>query len=109
MRFYCISDNLDTALGMRLSGIDGVVVHAREEVEQALEKAFADEQIGILLITEKLNHLCPERIASYKLAHKRPLIVEIPDRHGNSDISGSNCRGDPESPRSATWLDSRHL
>ena len=27
MKFYLISDNIDTQMGMRLAGIDGVVVH----------------------------------------------------------------------------------
>ncbi len=28
MKFYLISDNIDTQMGMRLAGIDGVVVHS---------------------------------------------------------------------------------
>ena len=30
MRMYLISDNIDTYTGMRLSGVEGVVVHERE-------------------------------------------------------------------------------
>lgn len=92
MRFYCISDNIDTALGMRLSGIDGSVVHEKKELERELKKAFSDSEIGIVLVTEKLIKLDPELIFNYKLNNKRPLIVEIPDRHGTSDISGSIAR-----------------
>ena len=40
MRFYLISDNIDTQMGMRLSGIEGVVVHTSEEVSNALDKAM---------------------------------------------------------------------
>ena len=29
MKFFLISDNIDTQMGMRLAGIDGVVVHER--------------------------------------------------------------------------------
>lgn len=36
MRMYLISDNIDTYTGMRLSGVEGVVVHEREELEEAL-------------------------------------------------------------------------
>ena len=32
MKFYLISDNVDTLMGMHLAGIDGVVVHEEEEV-----------------------------------------------------------------------------
>ena len=34
---YLISDNVDTLTGMRLAGIDGVVVHEREELRTAIE------------------------------------------------------------------------
>ena len=82
MKFFVISDNIDTQVGMRLTGIEGIVVHEQEEVEQALREAFADPEIGIVLMTQKLIRLCSETVFQYKLNHKRPLIVEIPDRHG---------------------------
>lgn len=92
MKFFCISDNIDTSLGMRLSGIESVVVHERDKLEEQLKIAFENKDIGIVLVTEKLIKLSPELIFDYKLNHKRPLIVEIPDRHGTSDISGSIAR-----------------
>ena len=79
---YLISDNVDTQTGMRLAGVDGVVVHEREELRQALEKALADKEIGILLLTEKFGREFPEIVDDVKLNHRVPLIVEIPDRHG---------------------------
>ena len=39
---YLISDNVDTYTGMRLAGVDGVVVHERDELKQALEKVLSD-------------------------------------------------------------------
>lgn len=81
MRFYAISDNIDTKMGLRLSGIDGVVVHESEEVEKALNKALEKKDIAVILITEKLVSLCPELIYDIKLNRPSPLIVEIPDRH----------------------------
>ena len=36
MRFYVISDNIDTKVGMRLAGIEGVVVHEAEEIHLSL-------------------------------------------------------------------------
>ncbi len=82
MKMYLISDNVDTQTGMRLAGVEGVVVHEREELRQALETAFADKEIGIILLTEKFGREFPELIDEVKLTHKMPLIIEIPDRHG---------------------------
>ena len=44
MRFYLISDNNDTRLGMRLAGIEGVVVHEPDEVNRALSDAMNQEE-----------------------------------------------------------------
>lgn len=87
MRCFLISDNVDTQIGMRLAGVRGVVVHEREEVLSALETAMSDETVAIVLMTKKLTALCPAEIYEYKLGSKKPLIVEIPDRHGDSHIS----------------------
>ena len=48
----------------------------------ALEKAIANKEIGILLLTEKFGREFPSIIDDVKLHHKTPLIIEIPDRHG---------------------------
>jgi V/A-type H+-transporting ATPase subunit F len=79
---YLISDNIDTKTGMRLAGVDGVVVHELEEVKNALSSALKNTDIGIILITEKLGKLIEDEIKDIKLNYQIPLIVEIPDRHG---------------------------
>jgi len=86
MKFFLISDNIDTQMGMRLAGIDGVVVHERREVLKELEKAMHNNEIAIVLITTKLIETCPEVISDLKLRMLKPLIVEVPDRHGSSKI-----------------------
>ena len=65
MKFFLISDNVDTKMGMRFAGIEGVVVHQEDEVR------------------------CPDLIYDLKLNRKQPLIVEIPDRHGNGRTKDS--------------------
>ena len=63
---YLISDNTDTLTGMRLAGVEGILVRSRDQVKKALEDAVSDKDNGILLLT----------------GHKMPLLIEIPDRHG---------------------------
>ena len=82
MQMYLISDNIDTYTGMRLAGVEGVVVHKREELKEALENAISNKEIGIILLTEKFGREFPEIVDEVKLHHKTPLIIEIPDRHG---------------------------
>ena len=54
MKYYVISDNADTMVGLRLAGIPGCRVASREE-----------------------------KLAPMKLSAHTPLVVEIPDRHGS--------------------------
>ncbi len=82
MRFYLISDNVDTQKGMRLAGIEGVVVHSREDVEYAIDSCILDKTLGIILITEKLAALIPTRLDEMRRLGHLPLIVVVPDRHG---------------------------
>lgn len=78
MKMYLISDNVDTYTGMRLAGVEGVVVHERSELKESLEYAVSDKEIGIILLTEKFGREFPEIIDGVRLHHKTPLIIEIP-------------------------------
>ena len=83
MRMFLISDNVDTLTGMRLAGIDGVVVHEKQEIKQALYEVLSQKDIGIILMTEKLGKEIPEIVDDIKLNRTFPLLLEIPDRHGS--------------------------
>ena len=87
MRFYLLSDNTDTVMGMRLAGVPGELIHDKDEVYTALSAAMDRDDVGVILITEKLVSLCRDYIYDLKLSRPRPLIVEIPDRHGGAGVS----------------------
>ena len=42
--------------------------------------------IAVILMTTKLIQTCPEIISELKLKQLKPLIVEIPDRHGSAKV-----------------------
>lgn len=83
MKYYLLSDNIDTQIGMRLAGVEGEVIHEADDFKVALDAALADKEIAILLITERLVKLCPDYVAERKISNRLPLIVELPDRHGS--------------------------
>lgn len=70
MKMYLISDNVDTYTGMRLAGVDGIVIHEREELRTALEDVLADKTVGIVLLTEKLGREFPDLIDTFRLERK---------------------------------------
>lgn len=92
MKFYLISDNIDTQMGLRLAGIEGVVVHEKDEVINALDNAMHMKDVGVILMTETAVKQCREKVYDYKLNRRSPLIVEIPDRHATAKISDTISR-----------------
>lgn len=92
MRFFLISDNVDTQKGMRLAGIEGVVVHEYAETLRVFEECKKDESLGIVLITEKLAQLIPKPLDELRREGHLPLVVVIPDRHGTKRSPDSITR-----------------
>ena len=84
MKSFLISDNKDTWVGMKLAGIDGVIAHTRDEVLKTVKSAMKNNEIGIIILTEKAVDQAREEIMEIKLKRRIPLIIEIPDRHGTS-------------------------
>lgn len=75
MKMYLISDNIDTLTGMRLAGVEGVIVHEHDELKEALERTIADKEIGIILLTEKFGRefLRSSMISNFIIKHLSSL------------------------------------
>ena len=82
MKFFLISDNIDTQIGLRLVGVKGVVVHEREEILEALKSVEKMKDIGILLMTEKIAEVVPDVVYKFRTSKSLPILTIIPDRHG---------------------------
>ena len=76
-------------MGMRMSGVEGVVLHQENELRLKLEELLEEDDIAVILITENLVSLIREKINQLKLNRRQPLIVEIPDRHGNGQFKST--------------------
>ena len=89
MKMYLMSDNVDTLVGMRMSGVEGVVLHSEQDVRDKLNELLDDKDIAVILITSTLVDLIRETVYELKLNRSQPLIIEIPDRHGNGKTKDS--------------------
>lgn len=89
MRMYLLSDNVDTLMGMRMSGVEGTVLHEEQELRVKLDSLLKEDDIAVILITSTLVNLIRETIYDLKLNLRQPLIIEIPDRHGNGRTKDS--------------------
>lgn len=89
MKSYLISDNVDTLVGLEIAGIKGIVLHDRNKVIEKLDELLKNKDIGIIIVTEKIEILVTEKIDKLKLEKNIPLIVAIPDRHGSNKEENS--------------------
>lgn len=81
MQFYVIADE-HTVMGFKLVGLEGEVVETADEAREALEKAFASPDIGIVVITETIAASIKSEMEQFIFGRDFPLIIEIPDRTG---------------------------
>jgi len=52
------------------------------EVIEAIEFALSKEEVGILIVTERVFDMAKAELLDIRMNRRTPLIVEIPDRHG---------------------------
>ena len=64
-------------------------VYQEGKAEKALDDALLMDDVAVILMTETLMKLCYDKIYDIKLHRKQPLIIEIPDRHGNGRTKDS--------------------
>ncbi len=81
MKFFCIADD-ETVRGFRLAGVAGQVVNTAAEAAAAVEKAAAQAEWSILVLTEKVAAGIREEVEAIRLERDHPLIVEIPGPEG---------------------------
>ncbi len=83
---YVIGDS-DMITGFRLVGVEGTEVSTDDEAIQALHKALARSDIGVIIISESFANGPSMRDEVDKLRQERitPLIVQIPGSKGTSN------------------------
>ncbi|NLS80181.1 MAG: ATPase [Chloroflexi bacterium] len=81
MKLHVIGDP-DAVLGFSLIGLTGQVALSAPEVEEALELAARNPEIGVVFITERAAALAPEALDSYRRSNEGPIVVEIPGPEG---------------------------
>lgn len=77
MKMYCISDNIDTAVGLKLAGIESIVLQDKSEIEHEIDAVIKNPNIGILIVTEKIEETAFEKVKYIKDNLKLPLLIKI--------------------------------
>lgn len=85
MKSLLISGNKDIIVGLRLSGISGVLAETTEEINESFDNAVRDSEMGIIILTENIFDIIKDKVLDIKNSKSTPLIVTIPDRGGLRD------------------------
>ena len=80
MKIASLCDN-DTAVGLRFAGVKELFVPDGNEKELWFKVTERDD-IGILLITEKIVEKLDKYLKDFRIRNNIPIIIEIPDKKG---------------------------
>ena len=88
MSSVAIIGDIDTVSGFRLGGVKKAeVVNTSEEAIAAFDKFLEQDDISIIIITQKLANEIREHINRKIGSEVLPMIIEIPDKDGSSEGS----------------------
>jgi len=79
----------DAVLGFSMAGVGGKVATNANAVNQALDEAQANKDVGIVLVTQDVAALIPARMENLKLRSTIPLVMEIPASGGTPEGQAS--------------------
>ena len=77
MKMFCISDNIDTALGLKLTGVESILAQSEEEINEQIKKVLKDKDIGILVFTDKIYNMAKSELDEVREKYKLPLLVKV--------------------------------
>ena len=72
----------DTAVGLRLAGVGEIYV-PDDNMQNIWHEISEKDDIGIIIITEKISELLEKDLREFRLRKNIPIIVEIPDKSGH--------------------------
>ena len=80
---FVIGDS-DMITGFRLVGVEGIEASTNDDARQALHKALALTDVGVIIISEAFttDPSMREEIDKFRQENVTPLIVEIPGSKG---------------------------
>jgi vacuolar-type H+-ATPase subunit F/Vma7 len=82
VRFHVIGGE-EVVTGFRFVGVEGSVAGTRDEASVAFDRITSRKDITVLILTEQVSALIPEKVTDWQFKGHYPLIVEIPGIEGH--------------------------
>lgn len=80
MKVFCISNDIETAVGLKLTGVNAEVIKDREEILAKINEIKKNEDIGVLILTDSVYKKVENEVEEIRDKKKLPLIVTIPEQ-----------------------------
>ncbi|MCZ0717028.1 V-type ATP synthase subunit F [Aerococcus kribbianus] len=77
MKQFVLADNLDTLIGMRLSGVDGKLVTEKDDFTKIFNDLVTNDSIALMLISPKLIEKNQDLINEVHFNQSTPLITAV--------------------------------
>lgn len=75
MKIYCITDNTELEVGLKLAGCDGMTLKEESKIEQKIDEIAGNSEIGILVVSQKIYEQAKDKIDSIRFYKKFPLVT----------------------------------
>ncbi|MGC9308057.1 MAG: V-type ATP synthase subunit F [Thermoplasmatota archaeon] len=80
MQIAVIGD-ADTVALFKLAGVSRAVV-ADDDVAAQFDSLVTEEDVGVIIVTERIAQSIIKKITQIKLQKELPVIIEVPDKQG---------------------------
>lgn len=77
MKVYCITDNVDTEVGLKLAGCEGITLQNEDEINNKIDEVSTNLEIGVLVITKKIYEQSKDKVDYIRLNKRLPLVTII--------------------------------
>lgn len=77
MKIYCITDNMELEVGLKLAGCDGITLQEEKEIEDKIDEVLQNNKIEVLVVSKKIYEKSKEKIDSIRFNKRLPLITII--------------------------------
>lgn len=78
MKSVVLADQKETIVGLRLAGIEGILINDTQEVIPKVKVLINDSSVGTIMITQALFKANQEALLEIKLKLKEKMIIKIP-------------------------------
>ena len=77
MKIFCITDDQELEVGLKLAGCEAITLKENSEIEKKIDELIKNPNIGILVLNNNIYTKLKERIDKIRITTKLPLITII--------------------------------